>query len=518
MLLPAAEVLGSSLAREGGGSAFGRALADPLVRTALANSAVQGALSALLAGALGYPAGVLLGRYRFPGGNLLRAFLLVPFLLPSLVVILGFQDLFGPAGLLSGALPPLAVLGSGLPGILAVNAYFNAAIVALFTATGAESSPAGAEDAVRVLGGSPGRVFREVWGPPSWLGASVGMLLTFVFSALGFAAPLVVCGARCYTLEVQVWSFAETLGDPASAGVVALFALALLAVPAVLYLELFHRMRRRTTERTAPARRLDRRSPWTWAAVGYLGVFFGGLLGLMGTVFYRSLAPAGGVPFARGWGELFGAPLALRLGITTWGALGNTVVFASLAALVALLVSLLAAYALRARAGRSPWDGLLLVPLLISPVLLAFGLATFWRPVLGGAGGVWLLIVLSQATVAVPFTTQSLRIGLQRLGRGAGEAARMLGSAPFDAYLDVELPRLRTAITSAGLFAFAIGLGEFTATYFLVLPPFTTLPVELYRLEALRQGAAAGALGGLLVLVSLATFAALEWGGHYVDL
>ncbi|MCI4340638.1 MAG: iron ABC transporter permease, partial [Thermoplasmata archaeon] len=64
--------------------------------------------------------------------------------------------------------------------------------------------------------------------------------------------------------------------------------------------------------------------------------------------------------------------------------------------------------------------------------------------------------------------------------------------------------------------AFALGLGEFTATYFLATASFKTLPVEMYDLEALRRPGLADAAAGVLVVVSLGAFAALQRVGGRV--
>ncbi len=517
--LPLAVVLGGSLLAGGGAGEVARVAGDPLDRAALSNSLLQGGLSAALAGAIGYPVGLTLGRYIFPGREALSAFLLVPFLLPSLVVILGFGQLFGPGGWVAGALPPLGALGHGLVGILAVNAYFDSSLVALLTATAVAGGSRTQEEAVALLGGSPARGYAEIWGPLSWLGAGAGMLLTFLLSAMGFAAPLVICGASCYTLEVRIWSLAEVLGQPAAAGVLGLLALLLLAVPTVAYLLVRDRAHRRVAPSAAPERSLRRAGPLAWAGLAYTVLFVLAIVGLLAAVLLRSvLTPAGAVTLA-GWRELFDPGLADRLGITTAGAIGNSLFLATGAAILALLLALLTVFARRVSRRRNRGlEFVVFLPVLVSPVLLAFGLATLWRPALGGPGDTWALLLLAQATVALPFVLQSLTLAVDRIGPAPWEAAQALGSSPWAAFLDIDLPRARRGLLSAALFAFAIGLGEFTATFFLYLPEFTTVPVELLRLGELRLPLAEAAAGALLVLLSLGVFALIEVGGRRIEL
>ncbi len=517
-LLPVAVLFATARAGAGGWAGLASVVSNPLNRAALGNSLLQGGASAAAAFVVGYPAGVFLGRYEFRGRRVVQSLLLVPFLLPSLVLVLAVQTLFGPGGYLGGPFPGLAPLGGGVGGIVVVNVVFNVPLVALLTAVGVESSPAALEESAATLGAGPIRTFRDVWGPPSLVGGLAGALLTFVFSALAFAAPILLCGPRCFTLEARVWSLAVVLLDPTSAALLALVMVLLLAAPTALYLGLVDRLRR--TAGSARRRPVSVKRPVSvLLATLTLGVV-GFVLLVLSSVVLRALAPT--VP-GGAWGAAFVALGSVRvsaaLGISAAGALLNTLLFAVAASLLAVLLGVLAGHVAtgRPRSVRAA-QFVLFVPLLLSPVVLAFSLAGFWRPLLGGASAVWVLIVVSQGTLALPFSFQSLQSVLGRLPAAPRETARLLGAGPFRAYVDADLPAAGGALVAATLFAFALGLGEFTATYFLATPAFTTLPVLLYGLESVRQFAAADAAAAVLLLASLAVFLAISLGGRRVEL
>jgi thiamine transport system permease protein len=518
-LLPASLLFADALASAGGLSGVESILADPENVRAVSNSFLQGGVSAGFAVALGYPAGVFLGRYDWPGRAALRSFLLVPFLLPSLVVVFGVLDLFGPAGVLSARLPALSVLGSGLPAIVLANLLFNVPIVILFTATGCETSSPALEESVATLGGAPARAYLDVWGPPTWVGAFAGGLLTFLFSALSFAPPLLLCGPGCYTVEAQVW-FLDTLGlQPTAAGVLSVAIVALFVVPTAAYLWVLGRLRAGGRSNGRSVRRPFSLSPVAVGLAVETAAVMVGVAALLGAVLYRTLAPVGGGGVGSAWTQLFSSATTARLGISVVGAVGNTLFFASVAAALAIVLGVVSGYAVAHRPVRAGALGLLLfVPLLLSPVVLAFSLAQFWRPILGGESTVWFLVIVSQATLALPFALQSLEIPLAGLGPEEREVARTLGATGWGAFLDADLPRVRDGLVTAGLFAFALGLGEFTATYFLVTPTFATLPVALYTLSNSRLLPVADAAAGLLLLLSLAVFAVLVLGGRRVEL
>jgi thiamine transport system permease protein len=517
-LIPVGLLFASSLSAAGGLGGLGDLLAQPLNQRSLANSLVQGGLSAALAVAFGYPAGVFLGRYRWPGREVVRSLLLVPFLLPSLIVVLGVEDLFGAGGALAGPFPSLAFFGHGIPGIIAANLVFNVPLVVLLTAAGCETASPELEETAVTLGGSPARAYRDAWGPSTWIGAAAGGLLTFLFSALSFAPPLLLCGARCYTVEARIWSLDQILLSPSDAGALAFVMVVLFLAPTVGYLYLVRRLSRPSGRRAHGARPLV----WSGATVALAcetAVVLGAVGALLGAVIYRTLSPFGGGGPGSAWSALFGPATAQRLGIGIPAATANTLLFAVAAAGITVVLAVPAAYAVLRRPGRRYSLGLLLfVPLLLSPVVLALSLATFWRPLLGGEGSVWALVIVSQTVLALPFALQSLGIPLAGLSAAGREAAESLGAGRFSAFLDADLPRVRDGLVTASLFAFALGLGEFTATYFLVTPRFTTLPVALYGLVGTRQLPVADAAAGLLLLLSLVVFLALSIGGRRVEL
>jgi thiamine transport system permease protein len=519
VLLPVADLFVVSVTSAGGLPGAARLLGNPVTLRAVDNSLFQGAVSAGIAVALGYPAGVFLGRYSWVGQGAVRSILLVPFLLPSLVVVLGVLDLFGPTGLVTSVVPGLTVFGGGIPAIVGANFLFNAPIVVLLTAAGCEVAPAALEETVVTLGGSPGRAYLETWAAPSARGAAAGGLLTFLFSALSFAPPLLLCGSRCYTVEARIWELDQTLLEPAAAGVLALAMVLLFLAPTAAYLYLVARLR------SSPGRQAPRRRPVPWRSIvgpslaAVTMLLLAAEVALLAAVLYRGVVPPGSRAPGSAWVELFSPSTTQRLGISVVGTVGNTLFFASAAAAIALVLGILAGFAVVRRPVRAALLGLILfVPLLVSPIVLAFGLANFWRPLLGGLSTVWFLVIVSQATLALPFALQSVDLPLAGLTPAAAEAARTLGASRWGAFLDADLPRAKAGLVTASLFAFALGLGEFTATFFLVTPRFTTLPVALYGLQNARQFPVADATAGLLLLLSLAVFAALSVGGRRVEL
>ena len=520
--LPAAVLFAGSVERFGLGGPFvalvwGPTLISAVARTALENSLIQGTLSAGIAVAWGYPCGVFVGRHAFRGRELLLSFLLIPFLLPPLVVVLGIDEVFGSA---SPLLPELGVLGHGLPGIVLANVFYNTSIVALFTTAGIANAAPRLEEAVTSLGGGGWLRFRDVWGRASLLGAASGGLLTFLLSFVGFAAPLLLGGPANLTIEVWIYDLTRTVfAAPAEASGLALWTVAFLAIPAGLYLWVARRARliggrERLTPRLYP---IQWRSPATVALAGALATLLLFVGALLGSVVVLSFRLAGGGWGIQNWAALVSARTTASVGIPTGQALANTLFFAGAATAIVVALVLFVTYAsTRPRPEIGLLEGLAFLPVLLSPVILAYALRNFWGRTLGAPPFLWTLIVASQAALALPFVLQSVRASLRGLPPNLRRAAQTLGASPWRAFWDADVPLMRPAIVAGATFAFALGLGEFAATNFLYIPTYTTLVVEAYLLEVLRQPGPASALGALLVVVSGVALFLLIRGGNRV--
>ncbi|MDE1822436.1 MAG: iron ABC transporter permease [Euryarchaeota archaeon] len=486
-------------------------LRNPAARLVLFNSFEQGTLSALLAFVWGFPVGVFLGRRSFPGRDLLLALLLVPFLLPVLVVVLGVEELFGPQGVISSLWPATQGLSTGLAGILFVNLYFNTSVVALFTVSGVEASSVRLEEAVAVLGGGPWRTFRDVWGGRALLGGAAGALLTFLFSFLSFAPPLLL--GRWFldwTVEdeiYQLWYHGALVPSVA----LAFWVMVLLLLPSVLYLLVARRVRLlsvgdTSTRRRGGTRRWDWRSlPFLFATVALVGTVFL----LLSTVLVESFVELPNhVLGLENWRSLLSPQATGALGVSTGTALLNSVFFAVASTLMVLLVGIALGFTSRRHRTASGAVTLLtFVPMIASPIILALALWSFFQGTLYTQSLDWVLVLGAQSALALPFVLQTLIHAFRSQSPRPREAAMTLGAHRLRAFLDADVEGSRSALILGGLFAFSLSLGEFAATNFLYIPAYATMVVEMYVLLGVKtMVGTATALAALLVLVSLTSF------------
>ena len=92
------------------------------------------------------------------------------------------------------------------------------------------------------------------------------------------------------------------------------------------------------------------------------------------------------------------------------------------------------------------------------------------------------LVPIAQALVGIPFVIRTVVPVLRAIDEDLRSAAAVLGASPWRVWREIDLPIVFRAFVVAAGFAFAISLGEFGATAFLVRADRPTVPVAIYQL------------------------------------
>jgi thiamine transport system permease protein len=430
---------------------------------------------------LGVPSAYVLHRLTFPGVRILRAALLVPFVLPTVVVGVAFRQLISEGGPLGG----LHLDGTAVA-ILAAMVFFNVAIVIRAVGTAWEGLDRRPAEAAAALGASPFRAFTSVTLPMLRPAIVSAASVVFLFCATAFGVVLTLGGLRYSTVETEIYLLTTQLLDLQAAA--ALSVLQLLTVTVLLLVA--HRARRqrapvaRSTAR--PMRPARRDLP---AVAALLLVIL--LVALpIGTLAAGSLQVDGGWSIANYRAlATTGQREAILVPVTQ--ALLNSLRTAVDATWMSLLLGLLVSFVVTRRSHtpaerrvRSVLDGFFMLPLGVSAVTLGFGfLITLDRPPLELRDSP-LLVPIAQALVALPLVVRTIAPVLSGIDDRQRQAAASLGAGPWRAVLTVDLPVVWKPLLAAAGFAFATSLGEFGATSFLARDEYPTLPIVIYRLLA----------------------------------
>jgi thiamine transport system permease protein len=334
-------------------------------------------------------------------------------------------------------------------------------------------------EAAATLGAGPWRRLREITLPALGPALAAAAAIVFLFSLTSFGVVLVLGGPRFSTLEAEIYNQAVRAFDLRAAAVLALVQLVFVAVAVWATLRLEARLGM-TGERRPESDVLRRpQTPGEQALVaGSLGLL-AAFLGLpLAILVERSLAVGGGHGLAA-YREL--ARPATILLVAPWEAVVNSLLYAAAATLVAVVVGGLAAFAIAGSRGPRLLDGLLMLPLGASAVMLGLGFViAFDTPPLDFRSAPW-IVPVAQALVAIPFVVRIVTPTLRSIDERQREAAAVLGAAPGRVRREIDLPIVGRAFGVAAGLAFAISLGEFGATVFLARPDRPTLPVAIFR-------------------------------------
>ncbi|MFE1844292.1 iron ABC transporter permease [Streptomyces sp. S12] len=488
----------------------GEVLAQPDVRQVLWFTTWQALVSTGLTLLVALPGAYVLARFDFPGRQLLRAVVTVPFVLPTVVVGTAFMAVVGRGGLLDDLWG--VRLDTTVWAILLAHVFFNYAVVVRTVGGLWSQLDPRQEEAARMLGASRFAAWRSITLPALAPAVSAAALMVFLFTFTSFGVVQILGGPTFSTLEVEIYRQTSEIFDLSTAAVLTMIQFA--AVGAILALHAWTVRRRESALRLVDAAVTARRprGAGQWALLGSvvavvavlillpLGVLVERSLGAAGLGYYRALTRDDG-------GVFLVAPIE---------AVGNSLRYALAATVIAVVIGGLAAAALTRRdAGRlvRGFDALLMLPLGVSAVTVGFGfLIALDEPPLDLRAS-WILVPLAQALVGVPFVVRTMLPVLRAVDGRLREAAAVLGASPWRAWREVDLPMVRRALLIAAGFAFAVSLGEFGATVFIARPDNPTLPVAVARLLGrpgeLNYGQAM-ALSTILMIVCAVALLLLE--------
>jgi thiamine transport system permease protein len=500
-------------------------------------TAYQAALSTVASVVLGLPGAYLLARYEFRGRQLVRSLTILPFVLPSIMVAVGFLAMFGRNGVFNDV---LALFGLGpvnllftLEIIVLAHAFYNAPLVIRLVTAAWETVDARQVETARSLGASPLRAFRDVVVPallPSLLTAA---LLTFIFTFMTFPIVLALGGLQLATVEVWLYSRVQSLelGEAATlATLETTFSLAL------TYLYLRYEASQRSVRgsevslgrRALLTGRATLQDPRRLGLLAYGAVVLVVFVGPLVSLVVESVTTPSGAFTTAYYEFLLNQQTAAAAGTTRpLPAIANSLLFGAGTLLLAVPMGVVVAViATRGGRGSRAAEALLTAPLAVSGVVVGLGLlqtfvfgTTLFGTRLTASGPV--AIVFAHAVAAYPFVTRNVAPALGGLDARLVDAARALGATRFRALLDVELPLVAAALLAGAAFAFAISIGEFDSTVLLAEGVESdTMPVALERYIGNRSiGPSLGpatAMGTVLLAVTAVSFVVIDrLGGRW---
>jgi iron(III) transport system permease protein len=447
------------------------------------NTLQYATFSTVMAVAAGAAVAILVARTDLPGRSLFGRLTLLPLLLPSLGVVLGWIVVWGPGGYLTNLFSQRLHIGSlaidTIPGMSLIEAARLLPVAFMTCEASLARADSSLEDAARSAGASPLRVLRKVTIPmlrPALLNAGT-LIFTLAIASLGI--PLLLGTPRNIKFVSSYLYLTWTNAANPDPGSVSAGAMLLLLVATGLLL-LRNRMLGAEARYVSVAGRAGRTAllrlrRWRWPLAGAVSLY----------LLFSTLIPVLGLALMSVVVVL--TPLVAPWKLLTWdhwqmlgqGEFLRSIEHSALLALVgAILTTAVVALAtLVAHRSRFPLRKTLPIVMLYPRAIpgLIIGIGFFWTFLVTGWLGdffrqsIW-GIMLAFCIRNLPFAYVVMYPTLARIGEELDRAGRSVGASWWRTCRSIVLPLLRPALFASFILMFVEILNDYDPALFLVKP------------------------------------------------
>lgn len=484
----------------------------------------QALVSTILSIIIGLPGAWILSHYNFPGKRFIKAVITIPFILPAILVVLGFVLFFGKNGtvntlLRSLGLSELKILYS-FKAIIIAHIFYNFPIAIRIISSLWARVPGNQIKAARSLGAGKIRIFFSITLHQIFPAILTSAMIIFIYCFMSFAIILVLGGGpELSTVEVEVYRLAKFSLDINKGSSLALIQSAMTLFFMFIYstLEKYKSFEEKLldSDKDAP-KRLHLNGSSVLIVFYFIAVFtllISPPLSVIAESFRQRTSLSGKEVFSFYWyKEIF-----LPTGHGTYSkiafqALKNSLFYGFSTILLTMPVSLIVSRVLTIR--KIPFAGLteliFLLPLGVSSVILGMSYMRLSHLLPGDFRGSAFLVILAHTAIAMPLAFKPVLTIYRKIRKSLREAAKNLGATDFRIFREIEFPLLKSGLLTGATFAFAVSIGEMNATLILSQPGTTTLPIAIYRLIGSYKFYGACALGSILMIICLLAFLAID--------
>ena len=482
-------------------------------------------LSTIFTLIIGLPLAWNLGRYNWPYHNILRSIFTVPFVMPSILVAMGFLALLDWISILTDYNHSTEVRFYFL---LLAHAWFNLALVIRFCEPLLSTIDSSYEEACRLLPSGKTQIsrFRNFWLPLMWPNIAASSALVFVFSFTSFALVKFITPTQ-RNLEVVMANQSEwaglsvpSLSRTPSEIVMASSTIQLVTIIFALIISSW--LQSRSSGHHLSTLNDARKSVSFKSLRGFyiilmLIFIISPMLSLISSSFM--IRENNMMTFSLdGWESAFGGS---RSPTNAYQSLKTSIGYALMTIFLSLPIGFLLADTIFNLEKTNPksatiLDVLVMLPLALSAVMVGLGVLLGLMRTDPEIARSWWIPLYGHLMLTTPFVVRVLLPAMRNLNPRLEEAASLLGANYLKRLIFIRISLLTPSIIVASSLVFAISLGEFGASWVVLrFTEYTTLPVMIGDLLS-RPGydpilrPAANAAGTILLLITLVLFISVE--------
>lgn len=503
------------------GAALKDILADSYYRSVFLFTVKQAFFSAFFSMLPGIAGAWIISNLDIPGRNVIRAVTSVPFVLPSILVVLGFVLLFGNSGIINTLAmkifslekPPFMILYS-FKAIILAHVFYNSPLFMRIVSSAWEKISADVIEAAESLGASKARVFFTAVIPQILPPVIAAFSLVFILCFMSFSIILVLGGGPKFTtVEVEIYRLARISFDFRAACSLAVLQSFVTFSFLFLY-SLFQKKAASVFTGEARGEKTAVTSLQHKILVGLLILFlFLIIIMPMVMIIAESLkykpSYTGESSFSLRWYRAIFSGMGLK-------PLKNSLLLSVLNTAVTVTVSLSALTFLKMKKSifKASVETFFVLSIGISSIILSLAYMKAISDYTITLAPVLLLCAL-QSTLFLPLVFKSISVFYDRIDSTLIESAESIGAGKLRILLTLEIPLVKNGIITASVIAFALSMGEINSTLMLAPDNFTTIPVAVYRMIGSYNFSQACAMGTILIIVCSASFFVIDKSGRF---
>ena len=499
---------------------FKEFLSDPWNLRVIGFSLYQAFLSALLSILVGLPGAWLLTYYNFPGKRWFRLLTYLPFILPSILVVLAMVLFYGNNGWINRGL--MTILGTDEPqvhflysltGILIAHVFYNFPLAMKIIGDQWERISLKYHHAASSLGVGNMRRFFGITLPLLMPSIGSAFVLIFLLCMNSFAIILVLGGGIRYTtIEVLIYQLARIELDFSGAASLAFLqgGLSLIGM-AIMLKGRDRRVDQESASKSWLPEKLRNRSMKAWFGLCWILLVLIFALGPLFAILMDSFRKFEHGEWIYTWywySELFTWRENNYFLSSLWNSLRIGLGSALISSISGLgLVSIIA---YRKGVKRRFWEMLTIFPIALSTVVFGVAWFHFYQGHLVGTVPLIFVVMAMHALLTCPYWIRIVLPTLESIPLQWHTESKMLGKQPLEYGVRILWPWLSKTFLIAFFFSFSLSLGELNSTMMIADETVRTLPLEIYGAISGYRFSYASAVAVILLILSVSTFLLVE--------
>ncbi len=480
---------------------------------AMVNTIVMSLATVIFASLIAIPSAWLVTRTDLPGRAKFRFLLVLPYVIPPYIGAIAWINLCNPrVGWLNRLAGREIFDIYTLAGVVWVLGLFYFTFIYLNCVSAMENTDPSLEEAARVSGASPGRVFLTITLPLMRPAIFSGAFLVFAAASASFGVPeLIGSPGHIQVMTTRIYSSIKTGGLDgyylAAALSTILFAV---AIGASSLSDWLAHARRVTALTGKSARRSQvRLGRWRWPAFGYVAMVFAAacVLPFAAVLATSFMKVAGNFSWDNLTLDQYRYVLFERQ--ATLRGFVNSLMLAFGTATLAVGIGTVLAYLKGHPKRRSGplLDACVNLPYATPGTILAFGLILLWSRPIALTDTLWILLIAYFAKY-LSFAVKALTTNVQQIDTTLEEAARVSGAGFIKTFRTIWIPLLRPGMMASWFLVFMPAFSELTMSILLKGPGTETVGTTLFDLQSYRDPPSASVLAVMLLVLILSAYGA----------